>query len=79
MIRNLGYANEQLTPHGFRAMFSTIAHENISKHGLSERIIELCLAHTEKNKIKATYNHAINLDDRAKLMQWWADYLDNLI
>ncbi|MEE3704555.1 tyrosine-type recombinase/integrase [Campylobacter sp. CX2-8023-23] len=78
MLRNLGYTNEQLTPHGFRAMFSTIAHENITSHGLSERIIELCLAHAEKNKIKATYNHALNLDDRAKLMQWWADYLDNL-
>ncbi|MGH1601040.1 tyrosine-type recombinase/integrase [Campylobacter majalis] len=77
MLRNLGYTNEQLTPHGFRAMFSTIAHENISKHGLNERIIELCLAHTEKNRVKATYNHALNLDDRAKLMQWWADYLVN--
>ncbi|QCD44084.1 tyrosine-type recombinase/integrase [Campylobacter mucosalis] len=78
MLRNLGYTNEQLTPHGFRAMFSTIAHENISKHGLNERIIELCLAHVEKNRIKATYNHALNLDDRAKLMQWWADYLSAL-
>lgn len=78
MLRNLGYSNEEITPHGFRAMFSTICHEHIAEHGLNERIIELCLDHTERNKIKAAYNHAKNLKERAALMQWWADYLSRL-
>ena len=77
MLRNLGYSNEQITPHGFRATFSTIAHENIDLHGFNSDIIELCLAHTEQNKIKAAYNHAKNLKARAGLMQWWSDYLDD--
>ena len=78
MLRNLGYTNDDIVPHGFRAMFSTICHEHIKEHGLEERIIELCLDHTERNKVKAAYNHAKNLKERAQLMQWWGDYLARL-
>lgn len=78
MLRNLGFNNDMVTPHGFRATFSTIANENIDKHGCNSDVIELCLAHVESNKVKDAYNHAKNLKARAKLMQWWSDYLDNL-
>ncbi|MCD8212806.1 MAG: site-specific integrase [Campylobacter sp.] len=78
MLRNLGYANDSLTPHGFRATFSTICHERRDEHGQSSDIIELCLAHVEKNRVKDAYNHAKNLKARAALMQWWSDYLDSL-
>ena len=78
MLRNLGFNNDMVTPHGFRATFSTIANENIDKHGCSSDVIELCLAHVESNKVKDAYNHAKNLKARAKLMQWWSDYLDSL-
>lgn len=78
MLRNLGFNNEMVTPHGFRATFSTIANENIDKHGCNSDVIELCLAHVENNKVKDAYNHAKNLKARAKLMQWWSDYLDSL-
>lgn len=78
MLRNLGFNNDMVTPHGFRATFSTIANENIDKHGCNSDVIELCLAHVEGNKVKDAYNHAKNLKARAKLMQWWSDYLDNL-
>ncbi|WP_103600310.1 tyrosine-type recombinase/integrase [Campylobacter concisus] len=78
MLRSLGFNNEMVTPHGFRATFSTIANENIDKHGCNSDVIELCLAHVEKNKVKDAYNHAKNLKQRAALMQWWSDYLDNL-
>ena len=78
MLRNLGYTSDDIVPHGFRAMFSTICHENLSEHGQSERIIEMCLDHNERNKVKAAYNHAINLRERRLLMQWWADYLSRL-
>ena len=78
MFRRLGYSNDDFTPHGFRAMFSTLAHENRDKHQMSSDIIELCLAHVEKNKIKSAYNHALNLKEKATLMQWWGDYLDEI-
>ncbi|AQW85598.1 integrase [Campylobacter pinnipediorum subsp. caledonicus] len=78
MLRNLGYSKEDITPHGFRATFSTICHENIDLHGCNSDIVELCLAHIEQNKVKDAYNHAKNLKQRAKLMQWWSDYLDSL-
>lgn len=78
MLRNLGFNNDMVTPHGFRATFSTVANENIDKHGCNSDVIELCLAHVESNKVKEAYNHAKNLKARAKLMQWWSDYLDSL-
>lgn len=78
MLRNLGFNNDMVTPHGFRATFSTITNENIDTHGCNSDVIELCLAHVEKNKVKDAYNHAKNLKARAKLMQWWSDFLDNL-
>ena len=78
MLRNLGFNKEMVTPHGFRATFSTIANENIDKHGCNSDVIELCLAHVESNKVKDAYNHAKNLKARARLMQWWSDYLDSL-
>ncbi|WP_348518067.1 tyrosine-type recombinase/integrase [Campylobacter sp. CCS1377] len=78
MFRRMGYSNDDFTPHGFRAMFSTLAHENREKHKMSSDIIELCLAHVEKNKIKSAYNHALNLKEKAILMQWWGDYLNEI-
>ena len=40
--------------------------------------IEMQLAHAERNKVKAAYNHAEYLPERIKMMQWWTDYLDQL-
>lgn len=79
-LMRMGY-KEQMTSHGFRSVFSTIAHENISKHGFHSDIIEICLAHAEKDKIKAAYNRSSKMkyyDDRKKLMRWFNNYLDNL-
>ena len=44
----------------------------------SFNVIERQLAHGERNKIKAAYNHAEYLDDRRIMMNEWADYLDEL-
>ncbi|MPV86880.1 tyrosine-type recombinase/integrase [Ostreibacterium oceani] len=60
--------------HGFRAMASTMLHEQ----GYSPLHIEMQLAHAEKNSVKAAYNHAEYLAPRATMMQNWADYLDDL-
>ena len=73
-LRTIGFTKEQITPHGFRAMFSTIANE----HGINRDVIERQLAHVEENSVRGAYNHAEYLPERIKLMQWWADYLDGL-
>ena len=73
-LRTIGFTKEQITPHGFRAMFSTIANE----HGINRDVIERQLAHVEENTVRGAYNHAEYMPERIKLMQWWADYLDHL-
>jgi integrase len=77
-LRRIGYSKEEIVSHGLRAMFSTIAHENISIHGYHSDVIERCLAHTEKNKVKNAYNHAEYKEERIGLMTWYNDYLTNL-
>lgn len=74
----LGYSNDEIVPHGFRAMFTTIAEENIVNHGFNSDVIEKCTAHEmrTKNKVRAAYNRAEYWDQRVALMQWWADFLD---
>jgi len=76
-LMRLGYKNS-MTSHGFRAMFSTIAHEKIKEHGFNSDIIESCLAHAERNKVKAAYNRDSRMkyiDEKRELLQWWADWL----
>lgn len=77
-LRRLGYNKNEIVAHGFRAMFSTQAHEHTSEHKQSSLVIEKCLAHTDTNKIRAAYNRAENLNEMRVLMQWWADFLDSL-
>ncbi|MDP3302109.1 MAG: tyrosine-type recombinase/integrase [Sulfuricurvum sp.] len=72
----LGYSNQEIVPHGFRAMFTTIANEMTPEHGFSSDVIEKCLAHEQGNKVRAAYNRAEYWDQRVGLMQWWGDYLD---
>jgi len=73
-LRRMGYGKEEMSGHGFRAMASTVLHEQ----GWPSDIIERQLAHAERNSIKAAYNHAQHLPERRKMMQAWADYLDTL-
>ena len=58
---------------GFRATFSTIAHESAQ---FQSDVIERQLAHKERNAVKAVYDRSKYLDERRRLMQWWADTLD---
>lgn len=73
-LRRMGYAKEEMSGHGFRAMASTLLHEQ----GWPSDVIERQLAHAERNSIKAAYNYAQHLQERKKMMQSWADYLDSL-
>jgi integrase len=73
-LRRMGYSKEEMTGHGFRAMASTLLHEQ----GWQSDVIERQLAHAERNKVKAAYNRAGHLPERRRMMQAWADYLDAL-
>jgi integrase len=77
-LRRMGYTREQMTFHGFRAMFSTRINEKKSGMGIDADVIELQLAHAPKNAVRAAYNHAEYLPQRADMMQAWADYLGGL-
>lgn len=72
----MGYTNEQIVAHGFRAMFSTICNDNISEHQINYEFIEKALAHQEKNQVREVYNRAKNLKEIGKLMQWYSDFLN---
>lgn len=73
-LRRLGYASDEMCGHGFRAMASTCLNEQ----GWHPDLIELQLAHAERNKVRAAYNRAERLAERRKMMQAWADYLAGL-
>jgi len=73
-LRTLGYSGEQMTAHGFRSMASTLLHEL----GWPPEVIELQLAHAQRSQVAAAYNRSARLDERRRMMQSWADYLDNL-
>ena len=69
----IGYSNDRIVPHGFRAMFSTIAHE---QSGFSSDIIEVQLAHKVGSKVAQAYNRAQYLSQRRELLAWWGGWLD---
>ena len=73
-LRALGYSSGQFTGHGFRSMATTLLNE----HGWDTEAIERQLGHVESKGVKAAYNYAQHLPLRQRMMQWWADHLDEL-
>jgi len=73
-LNSLGYDSDIMTAHGFRTTASTLLNEQ----GWSPDAIERQLAHSPKDHVRAAYNRAQYLDERRKMMQSWADYLDGL-
>ena len=72
-LKRMGYAG-RMTGHGFRGVASTILHE----HSFDHAHIELQLAHMERDAVSAAYNFATYLPQRRKMMQAYADHLDEL-
>jgi integrase len=70
-LERMGYKG-RMTGHGFRGIASTQLHEQ----GFDHAHIELQLAHQERDAVSASYNHALYLTQRARMMQAWSDYLD---
>lgn len=73
-LRRIGYTGDQMTAHGFRATARTLLAEN----GWKPDAIERQLAHKASGPLGAAYDRAQFLDERRKMMQAWADYLDGL-
>ena len=71
-LRRMGYEGRQ-TPHGFRHIASTL----LNNRGFDERHIEAALAHV-KDGVAGVYNKAQYLDDRASMMQWYANHLEEI-
>jgi integrase len=72
-LERMGYKG-RMTGHGFRGVASTILHEQ----GYPHHLIELQLAHQERDQVAAAYNHATYLAERRSMMNAWADHLDKL-
>jgi integrase len=73
-LRALGYPADVVSAHGFRTTASTILHEK----GWNHEVIEVQLAHLTGSATSRAYNRSLYLSERKKLMQEWADYLDEL-
>lgn len=74
-LRRLGYSNDEMTGHGFRAMASTLLNESGK---WSADAIERSLAHKDKDAVRAAYHRGQHWQERVDMAQWWADYLDTL-
>lgn len=70
-IKRMGFKGE-LVAHGLRSLASTILNE--TKQFDSE-LIEVALAHQEKNEIRAAYNRAEYVENRREMMCWWSEYI----
>jgi integrase len=73
-IRRMGYSGEEMTSHGFRSMASTLLNEQ----GVHPDLIELQLAHAERNTVRVAHSRAQRLGERREMMQKCADCLDKI-
>ena len=73
-IKRLGYQG-RMTGHGFRALAMSAIKQEL---GYRHEVVDRQLAHVPKNKIDKAYDRALFLEERKKMMQEWADYIDSL-
>lgn len=74
-LRTMGFSNEEMTAHGFRAMGRTLLDEVL---GFPPELIEHQMAHAVRDPLGRAYNRTKHLPQRKSMMQKWADYLDAL-
>lgn len=74
-LRRMGYGNDDMTPHGFRAMARTMI---VEKLNMNPDVIEAQLAHVKSGPLGAAYDRAEFMEQRRKMMVEWANYLDRL-
>ena len=73
-LERLGYKG-RMTGHGFRALAMTTIKEKLR---FPHEVVDRQLAHAPRNQVDAAYDRTKYLDERRKMMQKWADYLDGL-
>ncbi len=73
-LRRLGYSRNDMTIHGFRTTASTLLNE----YGFRSDIIEIQLAHKDKNAVREAYNRSRLINERVTMMNQWANFLDNI-
>jgi hypothetical protein len=73
-LRRMGYKG-RMTGHGFRALAMSTIKEKL---GYRHEVVDRQLAHAPANKVDAAYDRAAFLDERRRMMQEWADFLDRL-
>ncbi len=73
-LKRLDFGDE-ITPHGLRHMLSTLANESGK---FRKDVIESFLGHTDKDKIRATYNKATYKDEKRELANWWSEFLEGV-
>jgi len=74
-LRRMGYTTEEMTPHGFRSIASTLLNESGK---WSADAIERALAHRDSDMVRAAYHRGQHWQERVKMAQWWSNYLDQL-
>jgi len=74
-LRRLGYAGDEMTAHGFRAMASTLLNESGK---WNPDAIERALAHKSSDGVRGAYHRGAHWAERVEMAQWWSDYLDEL-
>ena len=72
-LKRMGYKGK-LVSHGLRSLAST----TLNEEGFDAEIIEMALAHVDKNQVRAAYNGAEHLDRRREMMDWWSDMIAKL-
>jgi integrase len=73
-LRDMGYDQNTMTLHGFRSLAST----RLNEMGFRPDLVEAQLAHKDPDAVRMIYNRAEYLDERRRMLQVWADYLDEL-
>lgn len=73
-LHRMGYTKDEMTGHGFRALAST----RLNELRFSRDAIERQLAHADRDKVRAAYDHSTHLQERRAMMQAWSDYLGGL-
>lgn len=75
-LRRMDYGNDEHVAHGFRAMARTMLAERLT--GVPAELVEAQLGHGKKGPLGSAYDRAEYMEQRKKMMQTWADYLDKL-
>ena len=70
-IKRMGF-HGRLVAHGLRALAST----TLNEQGFDPDVIESCLAHVDKNEVRAAYNRAEYIERRTKVMSWWSEHIE---